>query len=163
MPLLCLENYCIQPRTWDEPHSHEDFNSFPVAYFSIQIRIHLERLVESGFIQILCGCLLLFLMWSPSLQVLAKACSCLWLASYCKFNIFQMLNIFMLSSRTCTMKDESFLVAPHLIQSARELEFWLTRNTDKAAAFMVLWRGIMQACLPRSKRERENVEHLPHC
>ena len=33
--------------------SHKDFNSLPVAYFSIQIRTHLERWVESGFIQIL--------------------------------------------------------------------------------------------------------------
>ena len=39
--------------------SHEDFNSLSVAYFSIQILIqilipmHLERWVESGFIQIL--------------------------------------------------------------------------------------------------------------
>ena len=62
------------------------------------------------------------------------------------------------------MKDESFLVAPHLIQSARELEFWLIRNTDKAAAFMVLWRRIMKPCsgLPSKKKEREDVEHLPH-
>ena len=37
-----------------EPRSHEDFNSLLVAYFSIQIQIHLSRWVESGFIQILC-------------------------------------------------------------------------------------------------------------
>ena len=35
-----------------KPRSHEDFNSLLVAYFSIQIQIHLSRLVESRFIQI---------------------------------------------------------------------------------------------------------------
>ena len=34
-----------------QPCSQEDFNSLPVAHFSIQIRIHLSRWVESGFIQ----------------------------------------------------------------------------------------------------------------
>ena len=42
-----------QPQ-YHKPCSHEDFNSLPVAYFSIQIRIHLSRWVESGFLQILC-------------------------------------------------------------------------------------------------------------
>ena len=62
------------------------------------------------------------------------------------------------------MKDESFLVAPHLIQSARELEFWLIRNTDKAAAFMVLWRRIMKPCsgLPSKKKEREKMWSTYH-
>ena len=36
-----------------KPHSHDYFNSLPVAYFSIQILIHLSRWVESGFIQTL--------------------------------------------------------------------------------------------------------------
>ena len=85
---------------------------------------------------------LLLMRWSPSLQVLAKACSCLWLASYCNFSDVEHLHAVIKD----TMKYESFLVAPHLIQSARELEFWLMRNTDKAAAFMVLWRGIMEPC-----------------
>ena len=34
-----------------KPHSQEDFNTLLVAYFSIQIQIHLLRWVESGFIQ----------------------------------------------------------------------------------------------------------------
>ena len=44
-----------QPHTeqgeYHKPHSQEDFNSLLVAYFSIQIQIHLLRWVESGFIQ----------------------------------------------------------------------------------------------------------------
>ena len=38
-----------------KPRSRQDFNSLPVAYFSIYIRIHLSRWVESRFIQILCN------------------------------------------------------------------------------------------------------------
>ena len=103
---------------------------------------------------------LLLMMWSPSLQVLAKACSCLWLASYYFFSDVEHLHAVIKD----TMKDESFLVAPHLIQSARELEFWLIRNTDKAAAFMVLWRGIMEPCsgLPSKKKEREKMWSTYH-
>ena len=36
-----------------------------------------------------------------------------------------------------TVRDESFVVAPLLLQSVRELESCLDVNTDKAVAFML--------------------------
>ena len=45
-----------------------------------------------------------------------------------------------------TVRDESFVVAPLLLQSARELESWLDVNTDKAVAFMLQWKSVMQPC-----------------
>ena len=48
-----------------------------------------------------------------------------------------------------TVKDESFLVSPLLLKSARELESWLDMNTDKAVAFILQWKRIMQPCMFR--------------
>ena len=68
----------------------------------------------------------------------------------------------MLSSDT--VRDESFVVAPLLLQSARELESWLDVNTDKAVAFMLQWKSVMQPCsgLPSNKKAREEMWSTYH-
>ena len=103
---------------------------------------------------------LLLMMWSPSLQVLAKACSCLWLASFCNF--------FRCWTSSCCHQGHyerwelssgtSFNPVCQGVGILADQEHWQSSSIHGALEEnheTMFWLAFQE------EREREDVEHLP--